>query len=82
MEIRKQVNAQAEATHGNKYTVNDFILTAIGGDQASEYSLAGFEFNVVGDPSPVPVPAALPLLAGGLGLLAFFGWRRKRTAAT
>ncbi|NNC87406.1 MAG: 2-oxo acid dehydrogenase subunit E2, partial [Akkermansiaceae bacterium] len=29
MDIRKQVNAQAEATHGNKYTVNDFILKAV-----------------------------------------------------
>jgi pyruvate dehydrogenase E2 component (dihydrolipoamide acetyltransferase) len=29
MDIRSQVNAQAEATHGNKYTVNDFILKAV-----------------------------------------------------
>ena len=29
MDIRKQVNAQAAATHGNKYTVNDFILKAV-----------------------------------------------------
>ena len=29
MEIRRQVNAQAAATHGNKYTVNDFILKAV-----------------------------------------------------
>ena len=29
MDIRKQVNAQATATHGNKYTVNDFILKAV-----------------------------------------------------
>ncbi|WP_306141896.1 hypothetical protein [Roseibium sp. MMSF_3412] len=28
----------------------------------------------------VPIPAALPLLAGGLGLLGFVGWRRKRSA--
>lgn len=25
----------------------------------------------------VPIPAALPLLAGGLGILSLFGWRRK-----
>ncbi len=31
--------------------------------------------------SPVPVPAALPLLASGLGALGFIGWRRKRKAA-
>jgi len=30
--------------------------------------------------SAVPVPAALPLLASGLGALGFFGWRRKRSA--
>ena len=29
MDIRKQVNAQAEMTHGNKYTVNDFVLKAV-----------------------------------------------------
>ena len=29
MELRKQVNAQAEKTHGNKYSVNDFILKAV-----------------------------------------------------
>ncbi len=30
--------------------------------------------------SPVPLPAAFPLLAGALSLLGFFGWRRKRMA--
>lgn len=29
----------------------------------------------------VPLPAALPLLAGGVGLLGLLGWRRKRAAA-
>lgn len=31
--------------------------------------------------SPVPLPAALPLLAGGLGLFGLMGWRRKRATA-
>lgn len=29
MSIRKQINDQAEKTHGNKYSVNDFILKAV-----------------------------------------------------
>jgi pyruvate dehydrogenase E2 component (dihydrolipoamide acetyltransferase) len=29
MAIRKQINDQAEKTHGNKYSVNDFILKAV-----------------------------------------------------
>lgn len=29
MQLRKQVNAQAEKTHGNKYSVNDFIVKAM-----------------------------------------------------
>jgi pyruvate dehydrogenase E2 component (dihydrolipoamide acetyltransferase) len=29
MALRKQVNEQAEKTHGNKYSVNDFILKAV-----------------------------------------------------
>ncbi|MEM1046931.1 MAG: hypothetical protein AAGL24_12285 [Pseudomonadota bacterium] len=28
--------------------------------------------------TPVPLPAALPLLAGGLGILGFLGWRRRQ----
>jgi hypothetical protein len=28
--------------------------------------------------APVPVPAALPLLLGGIAALGFGGWRRRR----
>jgi hypothetical protein len=31
--------------------------------------------------SPVPIPAAFPLFAGGLSLLGLLGWRRKRMVA-
>lgn len=29
MTLRKQVNAQAEQTHGNKYSINDFVLKSV-----------------------------------------------------
>ncbi len=29
LQLRKQVNAQAEETHGNKYSINDFIVKAL-----------------------------------------------------
>jgi hypothetical protein len=40
--------------------------------------------GIVGAPTvttPTPIPAALPLFAGGLGVLGLLGWRRKRKAA-
>ena len=41
----------------------------------------GTDFTVNLTPSAVPLPAALPLFATGLGVLGFAGWRRKRKAA-
>jgi hypothetical protein len=40
---------------------------------------AGLTFTLV--PEVVPLPAALPLFAGGLGALGLLGWRRKKKAA-
>lgn len=37
-------------------------------------------FVVEGSVSPVPLPAALPLFATGLGVMGLLGWRRKRNA--
>ena len=34
------------------------------------------------DPSIIPLPAALPLFAGGLGALGLLGWRKKRNGAS
>jgi len=34
------------------------------------------------DPTTTPLPAGLPLFVGGLGVLGFAGWRRKRAAKT
>jgi hypothetical protein len=33
------------------------------------------------DVTVIPLPAALPLYASGLGVLVLLGWRRKRRAA-
>ena len=38
------------------------------------------EYVVVGT-GATPLPAALPLFAGGLGAMGLLGWRRKRKAA-
>ena len=43
------------------------------------FSLDNIE--LVGGAAPVPLPAALPLLLGALGLIGFVGWRRKLVAA-
>ncbi len=38
------------------------------------------EYDNVGQRiSPVPLPASLPMIAGGLGMMAFFGRRRKKS---
>ncbi|MEM9630349.1 MAG: VPLPA-CTERM sorting domain-containing protein [Pseudomonadota bacterium] len=52
---------------------NSFGIGAIG-------ALDNFRINAL-TVTAVPVPAALPLLAGGIGFLGFAGWRRKRSAA-
>ena len=39
---------------------------------------AVWSYNLQLDPSPVPIPAALPLFAAGLSAMGFMGWRRKR----
>lgn len=36
---------------------------------------------VLGEGGTIPLPAALPMMAGGLSLLGLAGWRRKRKAA-
>jgi hypothetical protein len=42
----------------------------------------GFSFNYgVAADTTTPLPATLPLFAGGLGALGLLGWRRKRTRA-
>jgi hypothetical protein len=40
----------------------------------------GRQVNIDGFVEVIPVPAALPLMLGGLGMLGFLGWRRKVAA--
>jgi hypothetical protein len=40
----------------------------------------GFTWAIELQVAQTPLPAALPLFAGGLGALGLLGWRRKRTA--
>ena len=48
-------------------------------DEWAENTSERDPFVFAGVGASVPVPAALPLLASGLGALGFFGWRRKRS---
>ena len=41
----------------------------------------GIDNVIFNTPAAVPIPAALPLFATGLGVLGFAGWRRKRKTA-
>ena len=40
-----------------------------------------FDLTSISAVSEIPLPAALPLFATGLGALGLFGWRRKRKQA-
>ena len=46
-------------------------------DQITQY----WGSYLVKDTNVVPIPAALPLFAAGLGAMGFMGWCRKRKAA-
>jgi hypothetical protein len=56
-------------------------LAFLNGDPANDNS-NGLDNVVLNDlgPAAVPLPAALPLFATGLGALGLLGWRRKRNA--
>lgn len=50
-----------------------------GGGQSKSFGLVT-QFTYEPASTVVPLPAALPLMAGGLGLLGVMGWRRKKAA--
>jgi hypothetical protein len=51
-----------------------------GGDDPSANDFFHIESPVANPPGVVPIPATLPLFATGLGVLGFFGWRRRKVA--
>ncbi len=70
---------------GAVYGSNTLSLSAfidpsftIDGPNAGDY---GIFFSDGFGPSPVPIPAALPLFTTGLGALGLLGWRRKQKSA-
>jgi len=79
----------------NGKQMDTIVITAISGtgfvdfDQLKQFNLSGLVFcsptgsGCAPPPPPpgVPLPAALPLFAGGVGLLGFLGWRRKKKMA-
>ena len=64
----------ATGTSGTaNFTLNSFSIV----DRADEGPVITFEQGAL---SEVPLPAALPLYGTGLGLMALFGWWRRRRA--
>jgi uncharacterized protein (TIGR03118 family) len=61
----------------------DFGVGGNNGDPNTLYFTDGIDgetHGLFGAINPVPLPAALPLFATGLGALGLLGWRRKRKA--
>jgi hypothetical protein len=59
------------------FAISEVIDLTLGPD-----TQLNFAANTTLSPAPVPLRAALPLFATGLGALGLLGWRRKRKAAT
>jgi len=54
-----------------------FDAVSIRGYAGSSFKLYSISFDQI---SAVPLPAAVPLFAAGMGILGLMGWRRKRAA--
>lgn len=59
------------------FLLNDKLYVNLAGWSYHDGDTISVEFGA----SPVPLPAALPLLAAGLGAMGFMGWRKRRKAA-
>lgn len=59
---------------------NPFFLQLNFSSSFSSYGTNTPEY-LIAEVTPVPLPAALPLFAGSIGLIGFLGWRRKRKPA-
>jgi hypothetical protein len=64
-------------TSTSVFALHQFVDVSTTGGLLTWGSSSNVDFSV-GTASAVPVPAALPLLASGLGALGFAGWQRKR----
>ncbi len=67
----------------NSSLSHETITGCIGGGSCDpgivDYGI--FSATIVPEVEQTPLPAALPLLSSGVGLLGFLGWRRKRKTA-
>jgi hypothetical protein len=70
----------SKATLGEGYDLVTFDLSGVGSIVFSDDGQSAFEFADV-DIDPTPLPAALPLFAGGLVMLGLLGRAKKRGAS-
>jgi len=81
--VLQTVNLPA-TTSAHSITVdplNGLVFVALAGTDALNPCPASLGCIEVFAPNAVPLPAALPLFATGLGALGLLGWRRKKKAA-
>jgi hypothetical protein len=63
------------------FSFNELALTKVVFQSLTTYT-ERVQFDLVGvQLSPVPLPAAVPLFAGGLGMIGLLAWRGKRKQA-
>jgi hypothetical protein len=68
-------------TFNSLLTFDNVVVHWDSANGATDYGPIFAADNMIVTPSAVPLPAALPLFATGLGAMGLLGWRRKRKAA-